>query len=378
MKKIAFFHPYFSYGGVEKTNIRLSKYFREHGYAVDFLALSFTDHFQKEMEELGIRRVEFAAHRTIQAVPELRRYLAEEQKKSEELYLISCQNFANLIAAASIPRKRERLGVILSERLHPAEFSYNGKAKKGKLILFLMKHMYQRADAVVANSKETAAEIERITGVPTRAIYNPTLTEDYEALAGESVSQKWFEEDIPVIISVGRLSHEKGYDTLLKAFARVQTAMDSRLVIIGEGGERKNLETLAETLGVRDKVWMPGYDANPYKYVSKADVFVLSSRFEGLPNTLIEALAVGTPCVATRCKSGPAEILLDGAGGLLVDVEDERQMADAIVETLTNREEAAERLNEAKKMLNRFTPDEVGRQYEDLLLDTLHGKCRNH
>jgi glycosyltransferase involved in cell wall biosynthesis len=155
-------------------------------------------------------------------------------------------------------------------------------------------------------------------------------------------------------------------------------AVDSRLVIIGEGGERKNLEALAETLGVRDKVWMPGYDANPYKYVSKADVFVLSSRFEGLPNTLIEALAVGTPCVATRCKSGPLEILLDGAGGLLVDVEDERQMADAIVETLTNREEAAERLNEAKKMLNRFTPGEVGRQYEDLLLDTLHGKCRNH
>lgn len=378
MKKIAFFHPYFAFGGVEKTNIRLSKYFREHGYEVDFLSLSFTDHFKKEMNDMGIQRITLRADRTIGAIPELKRYMVSQQQNAEQLYMISCQNFANIITALSIPKNREKIKVIFSERLHPAEFRFNGKEKKGRVILFLMKLFYKKADAVVANSKETAKEIERITGVETRAIYNPTLTGNYEELAKEPVEQEWFEQDIPIIISTGRLAYEKGYDTLLRAFAKVLKEIDSRLVIIGEGEERAELEKLAKELHIDEKVWMPGYDANPYRYVSRADVFVLSSRFEGLPNTLIEALAVGTPCVSTRCKSGPEEILLDGEGGLLVDVDDEEQMAKAICETLTNREAADGMLKKARKMLYRFTPNEVGKQYEDLLLDALHGKCRDH
>ena len=378
MKKIAFFHPYFGLGGVEKTNIRLSKYFREQGYEVDFLSLSFTDHFKKEMDDIGIRRITIQADRTIGAVPELKKYMVSQQQNTEQLYMISCQNFANIITALSIPKNRENVKVIFSERLHPAEFCFNGKERKGRVILFFMKLLYKKADAVVANSKETAKEIERITGVETKAIYNPTLTGNYEELAQEPVEQEWFEQDIPIIISTGRLAYEKGYDTLLRAFAKVLKEVDSRLVIVGEGEKRTELENLAKELHIDEKVWMPGYDANPYKYVSKAEVFVLSSRFEGLPNTLIEALAVGTPCVSTRCKSGPAEILLDGEGGLLVDVEDEEQMAKAICESLTNREAADRKLRKACKMLYRFTPKEVGKQYEDLLLDTLHGKCGDH
>lgn len=378
MKKIAFFHPYFSFGGVEKTNIRLSKYFREHGYEVDFLSLSFTDHFKKEMDDIGIRRITLRADRTIGAVPELKRYMVSQQQETEQLYMISCQNFANIITALSIPKDRRKIKVILSERLHPAEFCYNGKEKKGRVILFFMKLLYKKADAVVANSKETAKEIARITGVETRAIYNPTLTENYEELAQEPVEQEWFQGELPIIISTGRLAYEKGYDTLIRAFDKVLQEMDCRLVIIGEGEKREELEELAKQLQINHKIWMPGYDANPYKYVSKADVFVLSSRFEGLPNTLIEALAVGTPCVSTRCRSGPKEILLGGEGGLLVDVENEEQMAKAIFETLSNREAAGRKLKKAQQMLYRFTPNEVGKQYEDLLLDTLHGKCRNH
>jgi glycosyltransferase involved in cell wall biosynthesis len=112
---------------------------------------------------------------------------------------------------------------------------------------------------------------------------------------------------------------------------------------------------------------MPGYDANPYKYVSRADLFVLSSRFEGLPNTLIEALAVGTPCVSTRCKSGPSEILLDGAGGFLVDVDAAEEMAEAIVSVLQNPEDANAMLRKAQEQIDRFTPEVVGRKYLEVI-----------
>jgi glycosyltransferase involved in cell wall biosynthesis len=240
---------------------------------------------------------------------------------------------------------------------------------------------------VLANSKETADEVTRLTGTKVTCIYNPTLTGNYKALAEEPVAQNpaiqnpetqhpatqklaaqdWFASNLPVIISTGRLAPEKGYDTLLKAFALVQQQIDCRLVIIGEGDQRIELENLAQTLAIADKVWMPGYDANPYKYVSKADVFVLSSRFEGLPNTLIEALAVGTPCVSTRCKSGPSEILLNGEGGFLVDVDDAEKMADAIVTVLQNPEKANAMLQKAQEKLDRFTPEVVGRKYLEVI-----------
>lgn len=366
MKKIAFFHPYFAFGGVEKTNLRLAGYFIEHGYQIDFLALSFSKHLQREMDELGINRVTLNAKRTISAIPELKRYMKEEQKRGK-LTFISCQNFANLIAIFAIPHNRENLKVIVSERLHPAEFEFNGKEKKGRIIISLMKRLYKKADVIVANSKETADELARITGEETRCIYNPTLSENYTERAEEVVEQSWFHEDVPIIISVGRLSKEKGFDTLIKAFKKVRDKIDCRLVIIGDGSLREELEELTESLGIAEMVWMPGYEANPYRYVSKADVFVLSSLFEGLPNTLIEALAVGTPCVATNCKSGPKEILLNGEGGYLVDVCDEDSMAEAIIKTLTEKEKTKAMLEKAQNMLWRFTPDEAGERYLEIV-----------
>jgi glycosyltransferase involved in cell wall biosynthesis len=364
--KIAFFHPYFAYGGVEKTNIRLSKYFIEHGYQVDFVALTFTDHLKNELDELGINCITLKAERALFAVPKLRQYIKDEQKKGN-LTIISCQNYANLAAILAIPKDRKRLKVIVSERLHPAEFAYNGKGRKGKIILRLMKHLYRKADAIVANSKETADEIKKITGQDVRCIYNPTLSGNYLALSHEPVENKWFQEEIPIVVSVGRLAYEKGFDILLKAYAEVQKQCNCRLAIIGEGEKRKELEELAQELGISENVWMPGYDSNPYKYISKASVFVLSSRFEGLPNTLIEALAVGTPCVAACCKSGPKEILLEGKGGYLTPVENVAKMAEAMYAALTNKEESQRRLKAAEAMLYRFTPTETGKQYIELI-----------
>lgn len=366
MKKIAFFHPYFAFGGVEKTNIRLAEYFIRHGYIIDFLSLSFSSHLSKEMDDLGINRITLEANRTFGAILELHQYM-KSQMKQYDLTFISCQNFANLVAIFACPLNRAGLKLIVSERLHPVEFEYNGKAKKGKLIIALMKLFYKKADIIVANSKETADALTKIIGKKAIFIYNPTLTGNYLELAQEPVEKSWFKEEIPIVISTGRLSKEKGFDTLIKAFAILQKKMNARLVIIGEGEQRKELEALVAKLQLAEKVWMPGYDSNPYKYVQKADVFVLSSLFEGLPNTLIEALAVGTNCVATMCKSGPREILLEGKGGYLVEVKNEYAMADAIYKALVDKQGATAMRKVAEAELYRFTPEEVGKRYLEVI-----------
>ena len=142
-KKITFFHPYFIYGGVEKTNIRLAKYFVEHGYLVEFMALSFSDHLKDEMNAIGITRVSLKAKRTMNAIGEIRKYMVNESKKYQ-LTFISCQNYANLAAIFARPAKCNNLKLIISERSNPTEFQYGSSSVwKGKLILFLMKHFYK-------------------------------------------------------------------------------------------------------------------------------------------------------------------------------------------------------------------------------------------
>lgn len=122
----------------------------------------------------------------------------------------------------------------------------------------------------------------------------------------------------------------KSYDTLIRAFARLRKTLQARLIIAGEGPERATLEELAKSLGVVDDVDMPGFVQNPFAYMSRASVFVLSSTYEGLPNALIEAMACGCPVVSTNCPSGPEEILRGGKYGHLVPVHDIEAMARAI------------------------------------------------
>ena len=222
-------------------------------------------------------------------------------------------------------------------------------------------------NAIIANSKETADDLTKLTGKTAEYIYNPTLSDNYEELANIPVEHPWFQSEIPVIIGVGRLALPKGFDTLIRAFAILQKNMDARLVILGEGDKREELNDMINELKLQNKVWMPGYEKNPYRFIKKSNLFVLSSLFEGLPNVLIEALALGVPCVSTRCKSGPREILLEGKGGYLVDVGNAQQMAEAMEKALVDKKNTERMLQTAMNMLYRFTPQEVGKQYLEVI-----------
>lgn len=363
-KKVTFFHPYFVYGGVEKTNLRLAKIFIEYGYKVDFLSLEFGDYLKDEIQQLGIRKVELKARRSTGAISEIRVYVKRE-KENYDLTFISCQGYANVISLYAL-RKIKGFNLIVSERLHPVEYQYKKNHIKNSLIMLGMKRLYRYADVVVANSKETAEAINEITGIDTVYIYNPTLSDNYQNLAKETI-ECGFDESIPTVIACGRLEFEKGFDFLIQAFSRVCSRIQARMIILGEGSQRELLEMEAEKLGIKDHILLPGYVSNPYPYIAKSNAFILSSRFEGLPNVLIEAMALGIPCIATRCPSGPREILLDGRCGRLVEVDNIDMMAEAIIESLINKEDTAAMSRIGLENLYRFTPEAVGTQYVQLI-----------
>jgi glycosyltransferase involved in cell wall biosynthesis len=201
-----------------------------------------------------------------------------------------------------------------------------------------MRWLYPLVDQIIAVSQGVAEDIREITGLPPEritVIHNPVITARLLAMAREPVAHPWFNAaEPPVILGAGRLTRQKDFPTLIRAFARVQRHRPARLVILGEGRQRLALKTLAAELGVASEVDLPGFVVNPYAYMAKAAVFALSSTWEGSPNVLTEALALGTPAVATDCPSGPREILGEGRYGALVPVSDSASLAQAILATL--------------------------------------------
>jgi glycosyltransferase involved in cell wall biosynthesis len=201
-----------------------------------------------------------------------------------------------------------------------------------------MRWSYPWADGIVAVSQGVADDLAQQIGIPReriQVILNPIVTPELQRKAKAPLEHPWFSPgQPPVVLAVGRLHPQKDYPTLLEAFAQVRQARPARLLILGEGGERSRLEALIHQLGLEEDVSLPGFVENPFAYMSHASVFVLSSRWEGLPTVLIEALYCGAPLVATDCPSGPREILANGQYGRLVPVSDVRALAKAVEVTL--------------------------------------------
>jgi len=197
------------------------------------------------------------------------------------------------------------------------------------------------SDRIIAVSRGTRLSTGRFAAVaPERVttIYNPVVTSELRKMKDEEPVHPWLSDaapkDPPVILAAGRLNKVKDFPTLIKAVHHLAATRQTRLIILGEGKQRTKLEKLIEMLKIEDRVSLPGYVRNPYAFMSRASLFVLSSKFEGLGNVLIEALACGCPCVSTDCPSGPAEILDGGRVGPLVPIGDVQALADAIEHVL--------------------------------------------
>jgi len=240
------------------------------------------------------------------------------------------------------------------------------KHRKHKQIRY--RALFPDAAHVVAVSNGVADSVAKRIGVPKNSIttiYNPVVSAELDALKAQTPDHPWFTDNgPPVILGCGRLIELKGFTVLIKAFARLIERRQCRLIILGKGPQRKELENLVARLGLQEKVSLPGHTDNPFAFMSRAALFVLSSRTEGLPTALIEALACGCPCVSTDCPSGPAEILQGGAIGLLVPVGDHAALADAMLRTLDNPPDK----RKLRERAGFFSEGQAVKMYEDLIL----------
>ncbi|MGD2021172.1 MAG: glycosyltransferase [Thiohalocapsa sp.] len=193
---------------------------------------------------------------------------------------------------------------------------------------------YLRLDGITAVSSAVAEDLHQrlgITGVPLRVLPNPVVPADLDRRIGVQAPHAWLASGAPpVVLAVGGLRKVKDFATLLRAFALLPADLGARLMILGEGRERRRLRALAARLGIVEHVAMPGFVADPFPYLARASAMVLSSRREGLGNVLVEAMAVGTPVAATACPGGVTELLDSGRLGPLTPVGDARALARAI------------------------------------------------
>ena len=229
------------------------------------------------------------------------------------------------------------------------------------------RRLFAGAAHFVGVSQGVSASLAATMGLPgdcITTIYNPVVTSDLHVRMEERPDHPWLlDREPPVILAAGRLSHEKDFFTLIKAFARVAAQRPCRLIILGEGGLRKELEGLVAELRLTDRVSLPGWVENPFAFMSRASLFVLSSTYEGLPGVLIQALACGCPCVSTDCPAGPAEVLQDGRVGPLVPVGDDAALAQAMARILHQPPDR----QALRQRAAYFSVDRAVTAYEDLL-----------
>lgn len=316
-------------GGAQRSMIKLAGGLAAIGYHVDLVLARATGPLLAEVPH-SVRLVDLGARRTVASLPPLISYLRREKPAA----MLSVLH-TNLIAiwARSLTGIPQRLVVSERNTLSSEVHAYAPDVRM-RLMPLLVRRFYPWADCVVAVSQGVADDLAQYAKLPRqqiRVIYNPIVTPELCRMAGASLDHPWFlPGETPVVLAVGRLEEQKDFETLLRAFARVRRLRPARLLILGEGAERPRLEALSEQLQIQRHVRLPGFVDNPYPYMTRAGVIVLSSRWEGLPGVLIEGLYCGVPLVSTDCPSGPKEILANGRYGRLVPVGDEVKLASAI------------------------------------------------
>lgn len=201
--------------------------------------------------------------------------------------------------------------------------------------------LYRYADEIIAVSNGVADDLSKYARIDRdriTTIYNPVIFSGLEQKSFEVPNHPWFEtESPPIILSIGRLSQQKNFANLIKAFAIIRESTEARLIILGEGEERQYLEKIINKLNIEDVVDLPGFVENPYAFIRNSAVYALSSDWEGLPTVLIEALACGITAVSTDCPSGPKEILKNGEYGVLIPVNNPEYLAQAILDVLEGK-----------------------------------------
>ena len=361
-------------GGATRRTLTLAGGFAKRGHRVDLVVVEAEGPLAGKLPE-GVRLVVLDSvllrlagrkrRRRIKASGfALARYLWRERPD----VLLSAANHVHLTAVIAARLSQAPVRMVLRVSNHLTESHLGASERPRPHRLRFARYIYGRADAVITVSQGIADDLVDHTSLSQDrvfAVMNPSYTPEIETAALAPLDHAWGAAGAaPLLLGAGRLAPAKDFATLLRAFARVRARRPAHLVILGEGRKRRSLEQLVLKLGIAADVELHGFVENPFAWMSRASLFVLSSAWEGSPGVLVEAMACGCPIVSTDCPSGPDEILAGGRYGRLVPVGDDAALAEAIIETL----DAAIDRDALRARAREYDIDRAVERYLDVLL----------
>ena len=364
--------------GADKTLLKIAEGLAELGVDVDLVTAKGVGEIGSRINP-AVNLIDLGSSRfnLIKNVVGLTNYLIDKKPA----ILFSSIHFNNITSACAIALARlvgvkSKLVVRQANRL---EYQLKGYPFPiGALMYPLIRMAYKKADLIICPSRGLLSDLTKFMKADESKIelvYNPTVTPDIFEKAQQPTNHPWFEQkSCPIILGAGRLKPQKDFITLIEAFARVKRNLpDTKLVILGEGKQRRELENLVTKLELQGDVDLVGFQDNPYAFIAKADVFVLSSIYEGLPNILIEALALKKKIVATNCPSGPAEILKFGKYGSLLPTGSPFLLEAAMIEALKEKPSSLAESSPARDFEQKEQVEKYGQIFLNLV-DKNHQK----
>lgn len=361
MKKIALFAPSLRGGGAERVFTTLASRFTKKGYEVDLVLVNATGPYLKDLPDT-VNVVDLQSKRVLFSLPLLVKYLKIEKPD----VLLSTLGHANVVALLAARLAGFKGRVVIRQANMQTRVEGRKITIKGKTSSYLLKKICSGAAAVITLNKTMAEEFYQETGIEKEKLFiinNPVDIDSISLQAQKPINHPWFQDNSqPVLLSAGRLTAQKNISILIKAFAKIQKKLNARLVLLGEGELRDELLTLVNELGLQESVDFLGFNSNPYAFMSRASLFILPSRWEGFPNALVEAMACGSPVIASDCPGGSAEILGGGEWGELVPVDDVDALAVAITKVLSRVDHP-----DVQQRVKYFSVETVADKYLDVL-----------
>lgn len=360
--KITIFYRNLSQGGVQKMMVKVANYFASKGFSVTLLLIRkegvFFDQLDKSVVVKGLDVSGF-----FNILKKLTAFIRDEKPT----VLFTATPTLNITSLLARYRARAKTKVILSERISPLQELKGKPHGLFKLSFLFIPIIYRLADGIIAVSKGVAYDLSKYFFLDNKSIsvvYNPAYETSYFE---NEVLHKWLSPDghnvISIVVSAGRLSPQKNFKLTIDALNVINAdKVKVRLIILGEGEQKQELEDYIMTLGASEWICMAGFVKNPKAWIAQADLFVLSSKWEGFGNILIDALSAQTTIVSTSCKSGPSEILGDGLYGYLLNDFTPESMAKAIAYALSHKMEKSDLLKRAQE----FSEEKIMMHYENI------------
>lgn len=357
--KIYIFHPYSSVGGADTSLSRLMNNLNNKDYNIDFISLN--NHKLNLKKKNKIKIIKIKSSRTIFSILKIRKYLINDKLKNYDKYIfVSNQNFANIISFI-ILFKLNWIKNILIERNHLDEFKYI-KHIKNFIIKILIKVLYKKASRVIGVSKRLSKDLSNYTGAQVRTIYDPAYDKEFKFFSKKKIFIKNLKKKI--ILNIARLEEQKDHLTLLKGFKEALKKIKSTLIIIGYGSKEKEINKYIKENNLTKDVIIIKNTNNPYPFLKRADLFVLTSLYEGFGMVLVEAAAHRIPIISTNCNSGPSEILLNGKGGDLIKIKDYKTLGKRIIKNLNTKN--IKKINVAYENIKNYSTKNIINQYDKL------------